>query len=258
MRFDEIQAFDDGGLVGDNAPMQFEDIQPEEAPNAGAVQFNQIQPPQEQQPQVGPIGAAVAGAAPAAAPITAAIAAGARTMAATSEFGPWVSIPAGLGAGLIASGVVGKIQDWLRDQYGPSTGPLSKPYEAAAAEQQPLAYIIGRAAPIAAGMTTGSVTPLVRVASAGLMGGVDVLQQGIEKGFGNINPTEALTQAAAGAILPQAREWAGGARPYMATKQGAGEGPPPEGIPEGTLHNPTSAQTGETPVGRPATQDQLS
>ena len=67
-------------------------------------------------------------------------------------------------------------------------------------------------------MTTGNVTPLVRAASAGLLGSVDVLQQGIEKGFGNINPTEALVQAGAGAILPQAREWAGGARPYMATK----------------------------------------
>ena len=154
-------------------------------------------------PQPGPIGAAIAGAAPAAAPITAAIAAGARTMAATSEFGPWVSIPAGIGAGLVASGVVGKIQDWLRDNYGPSTGPLSKPYEAAAAEQQPIAYNIGRVAPIAAGMTTGNVTPLVRAASAGLLGSVDVVQQGIEKGFGNIDPTEALVQAGAGAICPR-------------------------------------------------------
>src|SRR5208282_3616328 len=274
MRFDEIQAFDDGGDVGNNAPMQFDDIQPEEAPNAGSVQFNQIRPPQEPQPQVGPIGAAVAGAAPAAAPITAAIgagtwAAGAATplvapitealgLAAGSIAAPWITIPAGLGAGLFASGVVGKIQDWLRDQYGPSTGPLSKPYEAAAAEQQPLAYNIGRAAPIAAGMTTGNVTPLVRAASAGLLGSVDVLQQGIEKGFGNINPTEALTQAAAGALLPQAREWAGGARPYTATAAPqVGE----EGVtPSGTTAAPvpkTSAQGGETPVGRPATPEAL-
>ena len=221
MRFDQIQQFDDGGPVDSTQPMMFNDIEPEEAPN-GPVQFNQIQPPQApsapEPPQVGPIGAAVAGAAPATVPITAAIAAGARTMAATSEFGPWISIPAGIGAGLIASGVVGKIQDWFRDNYGPATGPLSKPYEAAAAEQQPISYNIGRAAPIAAGMTIGNVTPLVRAASAGLMGGVDVLQQGIEKGFGNVNPTEALGQAAVGAAFPVAREWAGGARPYLATK----------------------------------------
>ena len=236
MRFDDIQAFDDGGMVDNSSPMQFDDIQPEEAPNAPA-QFADIQAsgqPQPAQagpepPQTGPIGAAIAGAAPAAAPITAAIAAGARTMAAIPN--PWIGVPAGLVAGLIASGVVGKIQDWLRDQYGPSTGPLSKPYEAAAEQQQPLAYNIGRVAPIAAGMTTGNVTPLVRAASAGLMGGVDVLQQGIEKGFSNINPTEALIQAGAGAIMPQAREWAGGPR--------------------------TSAGTGETPVGKPATQDAL-
>ena len=263
MRFDDIQAFDDGGPVGDNAPMQFDDIEPEEDQN-GPVQFNQIQPPEPGQPQgpqgpqPGPIGAAIAGAAPAAAPITAAIAAGARTMAATSELGPWVSIPAGIGAGLIASGVVGKIQDWLRDNYGPSTGPLSKPYEAAAAEQQPIAYNIGRVAPIAAGMTIGNVTPLVRAASAGLLGSVDVLQQGIEKGFGNIDPTEALVQAGAGAVLPQAREWAGGARPYMATKAPAvGE----EGVtPSGTTAAPvpkTSAQDNETPVGKPAAPEAL-
>ena len=256
MRFDDIQSFDGGGDV---QPMQFDDIQPEEAPNEGPVQFAQIQPqstqpanPPVEQPQVGPIGAAVAGAAPAAAPITAAIAAGARTMAATSEFGPWVSIPASLGAGLIASGVVGKIQDWLRDQYGPPAGPLSKPYEAAAADQQPLAYNVGRVAPIAAGMTTGNVTPLVRAASAGLMGSVDVLQQGIEKGFGNINPTEALIQAGAGAVLPQAREWAGGARPNLATAkvpQGAGEGPTPQGVPPGAANSPTSEQLGRDNVG---------
>jgi hypothetical protein len=258
MRFDEIQAFDDGGMVDNSSPMQFDDIQPEEALNAGPVQFNQIQPPQEQ-PQPGPIGAAIAGAAPAAAPITAAIAAGARTMAATSEFGPWVSIPAGLGAGLIASGVVGKIQDWLRDQYGPTTGPLSKPYEAAAAEQQPLAYNVGRIAPIAAGMTTGNVTPLVRAASAGLMGGVDVMQQGIEKGFGNISPTEALTQAAAGAILPQAREWAGGARPQLVTRAPAvgEEGVTPAGTEAADMTARTSAQQKETPVGMPASDAQL-
>ena len=258
MRFDDIQAFDDGGDV--NSPAQFNDIESMEAPNAGPIQFNQIQPPQAssapQPPQVGPIGAAIAGAAPAAAPITAAIAAGARTMAAIPN--PWIGIPAGLGAALIASGVVGKIQDWLRDQYGPSTGPLSKPYEAAAAEQQPLAYNVGRAAPIAVGMTTGNVTPLVRAASAGILGSVDVLQQGIEKGFGNINPTEALTQAAAGAAFPQAREWAGGARPYTAT---AAPQVDEEGVtPSGTTAAPvpkTSAQGGETPVGRPAAPDTL-
>ena len=133
-------------------------------------------------------------------------------LAAGSIAAPWFAIPAALGAGLIASGVVGKIQDWFRDNYGPTTGPLSKPYEAAAAEQQPLAYGIGRAAPIVAGMTTGAVSPLVRAASAGIMGGVDVLQQGIEKGFGNVNPTEALGQAAVGAAFPVAREWAGGPR----------------------------------------------
>src|SRR5208282_1999137 len=132
MRFDEIQAFDDGGDVGNNAPMQFDDIQPvEDEENGGQPPlsggpwphptFEQnfgpgMVPPAENaaelqrradynerqraaitaEIQPGPIGAAIAGAAPAAAPITAAIAAGARTMAATSEFGPWVSIPAGL------------------------------------------------------------------------------------------------------------------------------------------------------------------
>ena len=263
MRFADIQAFDDGGGVGDNTPMQFSDIQPEEDIN-GPVRFNQIQPPEPVQsnipgpPQTGPIGAAIAGAAPAAAPITAAIAAGARTMAATSEFGPWVSIPAGLGAGLIASGVVGKIQDWLRDKYGPATGPLSKPYEAAAAEQQPLAYNVGRIAPIAAGMTTGPVTPLIRAASAGLLGSVDVLQQGIEKGFGNINPTEALVQASAGAVLPRAREWAGGVRPYTATAapQVGEEGVTPSGQTAAPVPK-TRAQAGKTPVGDPATPDAL-
>ena len=262
MRFDQIQQFDDGGPVDSTQPMMFNDIEPEEAPNAGPVQFNQIQPPQTpsapEPPQVGPIGAAVAGAAPAAVPITAAIAAGARTMAATSEFGPWISIPAGIGAGLIASGVVGKIQDWFRDNYGPTTGPLSKPYEAAAAEQQPLAYGIGRAAPIVAGMTTGAVSPLVRAASAGIMGGVDVLQQGIEKGFGNVNPTEALGQAAVGAAFPVAREWAGGARPDLATRapQVGEEGVTPSGSTAAPVSK-TSAQSGETPVGKPATPDAL-
>jgi len=281
MRFDEIQAFDDGGQVGDNTPMQFDDIQPEEASNANQNQFANIQPagpaqPSQPGPTPGPIGAAIAGAAPAAAPITAAIAAGTRGAALGTalapELAPWSSIAGGLAAGLIASGVVGKIQDWLRDKYGPSTGPLSKPYEAAAEKQQPLAYNIGRVAPIAAGMSTGAglvdaagkplITPLIRAASAGLMGSVDVMQQGIEKGFGNINPTEALTQAAAGAVLPQAREWAGGARPQLATKAPAvGEEattklPTPAGEP-GTQGPATSAQQKETPVGKPASDAQL-
>ena len=157
------------------------------------AQPGQSQGPQG--PQPGPIGAAIAGAAPAAAPITAAIAAGARTMAAIPN--PWIGVPAGLVAGFIASGVVGKIQDWLRQRYGPSTGPLSKQYEAAAAEQQPLAYQVGRVAPIAAGMTTGAgVSALVRAVSAALLGGVDVVQQAIKKGFGNINGDEAVSKPA--------------------------------------------------------------
>ena len=73
-------------------------------------------------PQPGPIDAAIAGAAPAAAPITAAIAAAP---------GPWLllqnladgHISAGIVGGIFASGVVGKIEDWFRDNYGPSTGP---------------------------------------------------------------------------------------------------------------------------------------
>ena len=145
---------------------------------------------------------------------------------------PWIGIPAGLAAGFIASGVVGKIQDWLRQRYGPSTGPLSQEYEAAAAAQQPLAYQAGRVAPIAAGMTTGAgVSAGVRAVSGALLGGADVAQQAITKGPGNIDWREAGIQAGAGALLPQARPWAGGAR--------------------------TSAQQGETPVGKPAAPDQL-
>ena len=107
-------------------------------------------------------------------------------------------------------------------------------------------------------MTTGNVSPLVRAASAGLMGGVDVLQQGIEKGFGNINPTEALVQAGAGAALPVAREWAGGARPDLATRapQVGEEGVTPSGSTAAPVSK-TSAQSGETAVGKPATPDAL-
>ena len=241
---ESIQEMDQDGLGADDEtlyakygyvpPLSSQEFQQKYGyiPHYGEPQPGQPQGPQG--PQPGPIGAAVAGAAPAAAPITAAIGAGtwaagaaaplvapvteALGLAAGSIAAPWITIPAALGAGLIASGVVGKIQDWFRDNYGPTTGPLSKPYEAAAAEQQPLAYGIGRAAPIVAGMTTGAVSPLVRAASAGIMGGVDVLQQGIEKGFGNVNPTEALGQAAVGAAFPVAREWAGGARPDLATR----------------------------------------
>ena len=191
-------------------------------------------------PQTSAVGAAAAGAAPAVAPVTAAIGAGVRGAALGTalfpELAPWSTIGGGLTAGLVASGVVGKIQDWLRDKYGPSTGPLSKEYEAAAAAQHPLAYNVGRAAPIALGMTTGNVAPEVRAGSAALFGGVDVLQQGLTKGFGNIDPTEALVQAGAGAVLPQAREWAGGARPGMATEKPAvyQEGAVPSGGEPGT------------------------
>ena len=90
------------------------------------------------------------------------------------------------------------------------------------------------------------------------MGGVDVLQQGIEKGFGNINPTEALVQAGAGAALPVAREWAGGARPDLATRapQVGEEGVTPSGSTAAPVSK-TSAQSGETAVGKPATPDAL-
>jgi hypothetical protein len=262
MRFDQIQSFDDGGDV-EQQPMQFNDIQPEQPAGSGAPYPDSMLDkggpayglaPEDQPPQTGPIGAAVAGAAPAAAPILSGIAAGARTMAAIP--GPW-GIAAGLGVGLVASGVVGKIQDWLRDQYGPSTGPLSKPYEAAAEQQNPIAYNIGRAAPIAAGMGTGIgavdaagnalITPLVRAVSGGAFGAVDVLQQGITKGFGNIDPTEALTQAAAGAILPKAREWAGGSHPVASNAAGTSEShTPPPGArikPEGDSPDPRGGAT---------------
>ena len=255
MLFDDIQP------VNPDAGDQFSGIQQTAPEPSGPIQFSQIQPIQPPQPdaedrrngytpstgddpryrqKVGPIGAAVAGAAPAVAPVTAAIGAGVRGAALGTalfpELAPWSTIGGGLAAGLIASGVVGKIQDWLRDKYGPSTGPLSKEYEAAAAAQHPLAYNVGRAAPIAAGMTTGNVSPAVRAGSAALFGGVDVLQQGITKGFGNIDPTEALVQAGAGAVLPQAREWAGGARPGLATEKPAvyQEGTVPSGGEPGT------------------------
>ena len=141
MLFNDIAPADD---TDDQEPNYDQDVQgivrPDiESGNQTPMQFADIQPVAAQQPQVGPIGAAVAGAAPAAAPITAAIGAGtwaagaaaplvapvteALGLAAGSIAAPWITIPAALGAGLIASGVVGKIQDWFRDNYGPTTGP---------------------------------------------------------------------------------------------------------------------------------------
>lgn len=275
-----VQRFDDGGSVDDDQPLKWDDFvnaQPQQLPPDAPTASTYLPMPEADepdpnanqplkwddfvnaQPQTSQIGAAVAGAAPAAAPITAAIAAGARTMAATSEFGPWVSIPAGLGAGFIASGVVGKIQDWLRDQYGPTTGPLSKEYEVAAAEQHPLAYQAGRVAPIAAGMAPGTgIMAGQRAISGALLGGADVVQQAITKSPSNIDWTEAGVQGAAGALLPNARPWASG-RPDLETlAPGVGqEGPTPSGTQSGASVPKTSAQAGETPVGKQASSDGL-
>ena len=167
---------------------------------------------------------------------------------------PWIGIPAGLAAGFIASGVVGKIQDWLRQRYGPSTGPLSQEYEAAAAAQQPLAYQAGRVAPIAAGMTTGAgVGAGVRAVSGALLGGADVAQQAITKGPSNIDWREAGIQAGAGALLPQARPWAGGARPEMATAAPTlgEEGAVSSGQQTGTIVPKTKVQQGKHLSGEP-------
>ena len=114
-----------------------------------------------------------------------------------------------LGGGALAAGVAREAQDTIADKIGLDS-PESRerdvkahPYVTAAAE------LGGAAATLSPGdLSTKLAT---RLASGAIMGTVDVVNQGVTKGFGDIDPAQTAISAAGGAVLAgEARPWARG------------------------------------------------
>lgn len=169
-----------------------------------------------------------------------------------AETGPG-AVVAGLAGGFAASAAAQKAQDAAADWLG-----IDSPESRAADAANPsVGSTVAEFAPAAIALQPGKIAGSLaqRALSGGIMGAVDIGSQLATKG--NVDPTEALTATAAGAILPKARDWVPGA---------AGFGRAPEAAPGGTgevagegdarVPSDTPVQTGSsarTPgTGRPA------
>jgi hypothetical protein len=142
--------------------------------------------------------------------------------------GPVGAVGGALGGAFLAGGATRKLQDEIVDTLG-----LDSP-ESRAKDIQAHPYV-ETAAELGTGLIGlspgGAGTNIAtRLASGAIMGGVDLAQQGIQKGFGNIDPTQALIAGGVGAALPRVRPWAEGAGESVAAGAGRFFGQTPRGM----------------------------
>lgn len=124
--------------------------------------------------------------------------------------GGFVGGAAGLfGGGALAAGAARKAQDTVADRLGLDS-PESRERDVEAHPYVTTAAELGGAA---ATLSPGNLSTKLatRLASGGIMGAVDVVNQGVTKGFGDIDPAQTAIAAAGGAALAgPARPWARG------------------------------------------------
>jgi hypothetical protein len=131
--------------------------------------------------------------------------------AAAGAIGGAIGFAAGAPAGLVGSLPGALAGGYLGQQAGAKISDIlgldaDKQQEAADIQQHPYASQLGAAAPAAAGFALGGGASMVtRALSAGLGAGVDLLAQGTEKGFNNLDPTETLIAGGVGAALATPR-----------------------------------------------------
>lgn len=143
-------------------------------------------------------------------PGVAGVAAGALVGGAASPFvTPVGGALAGIGTGMVVGGATRKVQDEVLDTLGLDS-PESRARDVA---EHPTAATAGALASAAVTFQPGQIGTKVaqRLGSAAILGGINVAQQGVEKGISGIDPTEAALAAGTGFVLPKPRGYIEGA-----------------------------------------------